>query len=184
MPFIKGLIIKNLSPENEYHTKAIQSFKGSMQAPYTLPIWVISIYFRKREKKNPTKLTLYSKVSGIWELFNHFVCYPGFSAVSFSCGFVLVLLISTSPREWAGAGKKEIKLISDNFISQPVNKLNILRTQGVQRHFLVALIKRLVGEEVKTNGNIEIFLDYQGMVLIWALHISISAHNQKWGKNY
>ena len=32
MPFIKGLIIKNLSPENEYHTKAIQSFKGSMQA--------------------------------------------------------------------------------------------------------------------------------------------------------
>lgn len=79
--------------------------------------------------------------------------------------------------------EKEIKLKSDNFISQPVNKLNILRTQGVQRHFLVALIKGLVGEEVRTNGNIEIFLDYQGMVLIWALHISISADNQKWGKN-
>lgn len=52
--------------------------------------------------------------------------------------------------------EKEIKLKSDNFISQPVNKLNILRAQGVQRHFLVAPIKGLVGEEVKTNGNIEI----------------------------
>lgn len=79
--------------------------------------------------------------------------------------------------------EKEIKLKSDNFFSQPVNKLNILRTQGVQRHFLVALIKGLVGEEVKTNGNIEIFLDYPGMVLICALHISISADNQKWDKN-
>lgn len=53
--------------------------------------------------------------------------------------------------------EKEIKLKSDNFISQPVNKLNILRAQGVQTHFLVASIKGLVGEEVKTNGNIEIF---------------------------
>lgn len=79
--------------------------------------------------------------------------------------------------------KKEIKLKSDNFISQPVNKLNILRAQGVQRHFLVALIKGLVGEEVKTNGNIEIFLDHQGIVLICAFHVSISADNQKRGKN-
>lgn len=79
--------------------------------------------------------------------------------------------------------EKEIKLKSDNFISQPVNKLNILRAQGVQRHFLVALIKGLVGEEVKTNGNIEIFLDHQGILLICAFYISISADNQKWGKN-
>lgn len=79
--------------------------------------------------------------------------------------------------------EKKIKLKSDNFISQPVNKLNILRAQGVQRHFLAALIKGLVGEEVNTNGNIEIFLDYQGILLICALHISISADNQKWGKN-
>lgn len=62
--------------------------------------------------------------------------------------------------------EKEIKLKSDNFISQPVNKLNILRAQGVQRHFLGARMKGLVGEEVKTNGNNEIFLDYQGILLI------------------
>lgn len=79
--------------------------------------------------------------------------------------------------------EKEIKLKSDNFISQPVNKLNILRAQGVQRHHLVAPIKGLVGEEVKTNGNIEIFLDYQGILLICAFHISIRVDNQKWGKN-
>jgi hypothetical protein len=61
--------------------------------------------------------------------------------------------------------------------------LNILRAQEVQRHFLAALIKGLVGEEVNTNGNVEIWGDYQGISLICAFHISISADNQKWGKN-
>lgn len=55
--------------------------------------------------------------------------------------------------------EKEIKLKSDNFISQPVNKLNIPRAQGVHRHFLAALIKGLVGEGGKTNGSMEIFCE-------------------------
>lgn len=88
--------------------------------------------------------------------YNHFVCYPGFSAVSFSCGFVLVLLISTSPREWAGAGK-EIQNSNQTILSVSLSTSWIYWEPRGAEALLVALIKGLVGEEVRTNGNIEIF---------------------------
>lgn len=85
--------------------KLFKTSKGPCRPHIFSPFELLQFTLGK-EKKNPTKLTLYSKVSRIRELFHHFVCSPGFSKVSFSCGFVLVLLISASPKEGAGAEKK------------------------------------------------------------------------------
>lgn len=53
--------------------KLFKASKGPRRLHILSPFELFQFILGKEKKKNLTKLTLYSEVSGIWELFNHFV---------------------------------------------------------------------------------------------------------------